>query len=206
MNRTVVIVAGLSSILTGSAVMAGWLFDIPALKSVLPVWVTMKFVTALAFVLSGFLLLSIESELNGKRNVSEIALPVFTLCIGLLMSTLLFSVAFNIRTGMEDLFVRESPGAVKTTIPGRPSLATIAAFGCITCCGLAALLKAGPFRAIIRAFGAFVALSGVSGASGYLLDAPALYFSMPGLSTAMAVHTAIVFIFLGAGLCVSARN
>ena len=37
----------------GLLVMAGWIFDIGALKSVFPGWVSMKFITALSFALSG---------------------------------------------------------------------------------------------------------------------------------------------------------
>jgi hypothetical protein len=39
--------------LAGIIVVIGWLLDIEVLKSILPYWVTMKFTTAISFILSG---------------------------------------------------------------------------------------------------------------------------------------------------------
>ncbi len=55
-------VLGVVVLLLGLVVMLGWIFDISVLKSILPVWVTMKFSTALCFFLSGFTLYFIASS------------------------------------------------------------------------------------------------------------------------------------------------
>ena len=44
---------GLFATVAGIAVLVGWLFDIPRLKSVLPGFVSMKSNTAIGFVLAG---------------------------------------------------------------------------------------------------------------------------------------------------------
>src|SRR5438045_3364206 len=54
-------------ILTGVAVLAGWAFDIPSLKSVVSGWETMKANTALGFVLNGSGLLLLATT-DGKRS------------------------------------------------------------------------------------------------------------------------------------------
>jgi hypothetical protein len=58
-----------AAILVGSAVLVGWLGDVPALKSILPIWVTMKANTALAFVLAALvgLCLGLPGRLSRRR-------------------------------------------------------------------------------------------------------------------------------------------
>ena len=47
------LLAGLFAVVAGVAVLAGWLFEIPSLKSVLPGVVAMKANTAVGFILAG---------------------------------------------------------------------------------------------------------------------------------------------------------
>ena len=121
MKRTKIVQSfGVIVTLSGLTVMLGWILDINALKSILPIWVTMKFSTALCFFLSGITLYFIASSQEKGLSIAQVVLPATTLGILLLMSTLLISVFIGVRTGVEDLFVRETEGAVKTTTPGRP--------------------------------------------------------------------------------------
>jgi hypothetical protein len=192
--------------LTGLTVMAGWIFDVPILKSILPVWVTMKFVTALSFVLSGIVLWSIACELKGKECLAQVLLPVCALSLFLIMFTLLVSSFLGIRTGIEDLFVRESAFAVGTTTPGRPSIVTMFSFCLVATAGAIVMLKPRNTRKILFVFGMIVAFIGALGVLGYLLNVPWLFYSVKGISTAMACHTAILFVLLGIGLCASTRS
>jgi len=192
--------------LTGLTVMAGWFFDVPALKSILPVWVTMKFATAVSFVLSGIVLWSVACELQGKECLAQVLLPVTTLCLFLIMFTMLASSLLGIRTGIENLFVRETASAVKTTIPGRPSIVTMFAFCLVATCGVSVMLKPKNLRSILTVLGAMLAVIGVLGGLGYILNVPELYYSVKGISSAIACHTAILFVLLGIGLCASTRS
>jgi hypothetical protein len=57
-------------IIAGIMVIIGWIFDIAILKSIFPHWVSMKFDTAIAFILSGITLYSIVREI-GRASCRE---------------------------------------------------------------------------------------------------------------------------------------
>ena len=60
--------------LVGIMVMFGWTLDIQSLKSILPIWVTMKFSTALCFALSGVVLFVISFSVPKPKAVTQIIL------------------------------------------------------------------------------------------------------------------------------------
>lgn len=184
----------------GFVVMIGWIFNIGILKSILPIWVSMKFTTALSFSLSGIILYLIQSMLNGNQEIPSLILPVPVLLIFLLMGTLLISNLLGMRTGIEDLFVQDSADAVKTTVPGRPSLGTLVNFNLIAVAGLMVIYQAN--RIVILHWLGWVIL-GIGGIAilGYLLNTPVLYYFIGGWSTAMAFHTALLFVLVGVGMC-----
>jgi len=188
------------AMIAGIMVMIGWVAGIPVLTSILPQWVTMKFSTALSFFLSGITLYFIGSIFSGKKEVAQVVLPFSTLLVLLLMATLLISVFIGVRTGIEDLFVKEAEGAVKTTTPGRPSAGTMVDFILIATAGVLAMYNAEKFRRAVTWMGSIVAVVGSIGVLGYIIDAPVLYYTISGWSTAMALHTAILFVLLGVGL------
>ncbi len=198
MNRSKLL--GIIIILVGIVVMTGWILDIGILKSILPFWVTMKFTTALSFFLSGTTLYFIADLVKNKSEVARVILPITTMVILLLMVTLLVSTFSGIRTGIEDLFVSESEGAFKTVIPGRPSVGTMVNFTFITIAVFCVMLnlKKSLFR--LKLIGGTISL--VSGVAivGYIINVPPLYYAIDNFSTAMAFHTAILFLLLGVGL------
>src|SRR5436190_11735323 len=69
----------------GILVLAGWLFEIPALKSIIPGLATMKVNTALAFTLAGtsLWLASIENKNKGLELIAKTC-AVIIILIGLL--------------------------------------------------------------------------------------------------------------------------
>ena len=186
-------------ILVGLVVVVGWVFDIPVLTSILPHWVTMKFTTAVCFVASGAILYFVAEAQKGKAEVFQLVLPIASLIIFLLMLSLLVSVLLGIRTGIEDLFVREAPGAVKTTTPGRPSVGTMVDFVLIALAGMLTAFNAPKLQQRLGLVGGIVGMVGSVAIVGYIVDAPLLYYTVSDVSTAMAFHTAILFTLLGVG-------
>jgi hypothetical protein len=186
----------------GLLVMVGWFLDISILKSILPTLVTMKFTTALSFFLSGIILYAITWSMEGKKDIASIVLTITTLIILLLMGTLLSSTFMGIRTGIEDLFVEEAIGAVKTTTPGRPSAGTMLNFILMASAGIIVMLSIVKCRVYLKRIGWAVIVFGSVALIGYTIGMPLLYYTIEGFSTAMAIHTAILFVLLGVGLIV----
>ncbi len=194
-------VLSLVVILTGIAVMIGWIFDIAPLKSMLPIWVTMKFTTAFSFFLSGITLFVIAGSLERQSVATQLVLPLTSLMLLLLMGTLLASVFLCVRTGIEDLFVREE-GVVKTMILGQPSAGTMINFILMATSGLLTLLAIENLILKLKCIGWVVSFIGTVAILGYLIDRPFLYYSIQDWSTAMAFHTAALFVLLGVGLII----
>ena len=185
---------------TGAIVMIGWFLDIDALKSILPVWVTMKFTTALSFTLSGITLFFIAQMIQGKRALAQVIIPITTSTILIIMLTLLTSVFLGIRTGIEDLFVAEVADAIQTTTPGRPSVGTMLCFILVEASGFLAIFAPATLGGKLPTLGWSVVVLGGLAVIGYLVDVPMLYYTISEFSTAMAFHTALLFIALGLGL------
>ncbi|CAG1065000.1 hypothetical protein BAC1_00573 [uncultured bacterium] len=190
----------------GLAGMLGWYFGIQALKSVHPAMVTMKFSTALSFFLSGITLYFIAQSLSGRASVAQAVLPATTLMIMLVMATLLASAFFGLETGIEDLFIEEEAAAVKTTVPGRPSLVTMADFVALAAAGMSSLVRHRRQRKVLFAAGVFITATGVAALIGYVLGIESLYFSWPGVSTGMALVTAFLFTLAGSDLIIMSRS
>ncbi len=202
MNKKIKIteVLGIIVFLSGLVVMIGWILDIDILKSILPIWVTMKFSTALCFFLSGITLYFIASSQEKGLGIAQVVLPITILGILLLMATLLISVFIGIRTGVEDLFVREVEDAVKTTIPGRPSIGTMINFILMATAGILTILNITRLKVKLLTIGRIVTVIGGAAIIGYIFNVPVFYYTIEGFSTAMAFHTAILFVLLGIGL------
>jgi hypothetical protein len=199
-KRKIAKVLSLAVVIPGILVIIGWIFNISPLKSISPAWVSMKFDTAIAFVLSGITLYFIVWALEGEFDQAQVVLSITSLIILLLMGILFFSALLNIHTGTEDLFIKEAAGMPKTVIPGRPSFPTMANFILIALAGIFTMLNPLKTRLKLKVIGSMVGMIGLSAVIGYLLNAPLLYYYLPGINSAMACHTAILFVLLGIGL------
>lgn len=183
---------------SGAIVMIGWILDIGVLKSILPIWVTMKFTTALSFFFSGIILYIVTSISSlGRSDFSQIALSFAVLIILLFMMTLLFSSVLYIRTGVEDFFVVETENTIQTIISGRPSIGTMINFILVSAIGL---FKMNDFKKIYEktvVIGILITIIGSIAILGYVFSIPSMYCVIEGVSSGMAVHTAILFIIIG---------
>lgn len=199
-KRKIARVLSLIVIIAGICVIIGWIFDIGFLKSILPSWVSMKFDTAIAFVLSGITLYFIVGAAEGEFDIAQVVLSITSLIIILLMGTLFFSSVLKIRTGVEDLFIKEAARTVKTVTPGRPSVPTMFNFILIASAGILTILNPEKSRLKLKIIGVAVGAIGATAIFGYIINAPILYYFVEGINSAIALHTAGLFVLLGIGL------
>ena len=184
--------------IAGMIVITGWIFNIGFLKSLSPAWISMKFDTALTFVLSSVVLYFIAQAREGGSDAAQVVLPVTALVILLLMGILFFSDIFGVHTGLEQLFIRYTNAAPRTVIPGLPSLPTMLNFILIA----SAAVYPEKMTLPLKITGLIVGTVGIVAIVGYLVNAPFLYYFVAGANAAMACYTAILFVFLGIGfLC-----
>jgi uncharacterized membrane protein YozB (DUF420 family) len=120
-------VAGAVVLGLGSVVLVGWMFDVPALKSILPAWVAMKANTAACFILIGVAMLLLTRRERPERQVSlhRRSLLVARVCavVVLLVGLLTLSeYLFGWTLGIDQLLFKEVPGAVATSDFGRMAL------------------------------------------------------------------------------------
>ena len=163
-------------------------------------WITMKLSTASTFILSGISLYFIARAQEGEFEKAFLALSITSLLIVLIMGTLFFSAIVGLHTGIEDLFIKDTGDAVKSVVPGRPSVPTMLCFMLIAAAGILTTLNLAQLRPKLRAIGIIVGSVGTLAAAGYIFNAPFLYYFIPDVNSAMACHTAIMFMLLGTGL------
>jgi len=187
-------------IIAGITVIIGWIFDIYFLKSITPSWISMKFDTAITFVLSGISLFFIVRAQEGEFDKAQVALSITSLIIILIMGTMFLSAFLNIHTGLEDLFIKETIVSANTVVPGRPSVPTMLNFLLIAAAGILTILNPDKTRAKLKLIGLFVAAVGAIAIFGYCINAPLLYYYVEGINSAIALHTAVLFVLLGIGL------
>jgi hypothetical protein len=187
-------------VIAGMAVIIGWIFDIGLLKSITPAWISMKLVSAFAFVLSGIILYFIVRALESQFDTAQVVISVASMTIILLMGLLFFSALLNVHTGIEDLFIEDLHDAVMSVVPGRPSIPTMFNFMLIGTAGIVTILNPYKARLTLKIIGSVIAAIGVIAVFGYCLDKPLLYYYIEGVNSAIAFHTAALFVLLGIGL------
>lgn len=184
----------------GLVVLAGWIFNVETLKSVLPGLVTMKANTAIGFILSGLsmALLASGRETRVRNGASLVTAGILFLLGAATMS----EYVFGINLGIDQLFFREQPGAAGTLDLGRMAPST--AF-CFTVTGiLLSLLNLNKAVAVSQVLAYLVGFLGLANLLGYTYGIKALYEI--GRYTQMAVHTAAAFILLGFGILMVRRD
>ena len=173
--------------------LAGWAFDVALLKG-LGGAITMKANAAVALFASGVALIFISSTRPTRRTLGRISAGVAALLGFLTLSEHLFG--WNL--GIDELLVREAPGAAATTSPGR--MGPNASLS-LTLAGAALWsLYRRSARAIARAqvLGACIATLALIPLIGYLYGATQLYAI--ARYTGIAIHTGIALLMLGIGI------
>lgn len=204
LNRCIDAAAAIAPItiaLVGLIVVVAWIVDIPSLKSIIPGSPSMKFSTSVSFLCSGIAIyFVVELLLPGRRMISaasQVVLPAALLIIILFMSTHVASGILSSPSGVDNLFVKEEPGTPFTVSPGRPSEVTILNFLLIAGVGTLAIAQHSWLTKILIATGLVIGFNAGIALVGYATGLPFLYYALPGLTTGMAAHTALLFLASG---------
>jgi len=190
----------------GVIVLIGWFTDIDILKSLSPTWVTMKFATALSFVMSGVILYCMNESVRRNSEYAKMFLLAPLIVILFFMVTLLVSTVTGISTGIQDIFIKEEAGAIKSVAPGIPSVGTMINFLLVHIASIILLLNLLKRKKIFSLIAGIITTIGGLAIFGYAIDIEVLYYTIEGFSTAMALHTAITFVLIGVTMFFLAKH
>ena len=199
--KLAVSLAGALAVVLGALVLVGWARDVPALKSVLPGWVSMKPNTALCFILTGIALLPLPlTQSPGLTSVISNLAHLCGLLAGLIGLLTLVESVFAWDFGIDQLLFTEPAGTVGTSVPGRMAPDTALSF-MVLAATQAMLRDPRKTRSTLLPAAILCALVLISAASNLLT-----YFT-PELgpfgwwgATIMAVPTAAMFATLAAAM------
>lgn len=190
----------LTIFIASTVVIYGWLSGRMALVNLTALYIPMKFITAFAFLLSSVSLLAM-SFTTKQQNLFRLNIIVAgSLLIFLFMATIFLSNLLKISTGLESLLVQESSSTTIYSAPGQPSLYTILSFALFSFACLVYLSSRPIRKTLIKIISVPIIFIGIISIIGFILDIPVLYNVWPGISTAIALNTALLFSLLGLGL------
>ena len=192
-NQRIPVWIGISTISLGLVVIVGWMFNIQLLMTIVPGYVSLKFNTALFFILAGVAVLFLSREKSlGHNSLISALLAVFGL------ATLAQDV-FGIDLGLDQLFISDKQAIAKGALsPGRPSPITSLCFSLLGAV-LLIIRSANPYLKKLAQYGlhtitflSFIAIV------GYLFNVPAFY--KLSFFTSMAIHTSVALFVLSIGV------
>jgi PAS domain S-box-containing protein len=184
-------------VLTGGVVvLLGWIVDVHTLKGLRPGLVEMKFNTAIGFAASGAALL-----LTSRRTPDRISWKigfVIAAAVTWLGTVTCCEYLFHSDFRLDQLFMRDDPGEVGTTSPGRMALASAIGF-IVTGLGVMTLHTCRDGRCWPANLStSLLLILSIPPLVGYAYGIRKLY-GVAGLSE-MAVHTAVLFIVIALSL------
>jgi two-component system, sporulation sensor kinase E len=181
---------GLLGIITGAIVIIGWVFNMHGLQSIYPQYVSMRFNTALCFILLGTALLITQAE--NKNNLFFLIISVLITLFGTLS---LSQDIFHFNAGIDQLFITDKLAiADKYPFPGRMAANVSACFALFGLAFIGFTTKSRVIHILSQyALHLVTAISAVA-LLGYLFGL-SLFYNLSYVSS-MAVHTAILFFFM----------
>jgi len=177
-------------------VIAGWLFNIPILRSFFAGSIEMKFNTAAAFIFASVALLLMNSSASSQRR--HTAAKILAGLVVALGTASLAEWILGIDLGIDQLIIHEQPSAVYTSAPGRMAPNTALCFMCAGGAMLVGYYRLGKSYLIVHLFclaGMTIAFLGVL---FFIYGLGAIYSNL-GISQ-MAIHTASCIIVLNMGI------
>ena len=181
-------IIGFISIVTGFLVLMGWVFNIAVIKTILPQFVSMKFNTAVEFILLGSALLL--TQMQSKKGYQIISLILYALIIGISIVSLLQTI-FHFNTGIDQIFITDTkPVNQHFPYPGRMSTITATCFALFGLALLGLALKSTLTHKISQYLLNLITAISAIALIGYLYGLSAFYnISYAG---SMAIHTAFL--------------
>lgn len=190
--------AGVVTVLTGLAALAGWVFDVEYLKSVLPGLMSMKPNTALAFVLAGAALWLLRARPSQEVAAARyrVGAQGLAAAVGLIGVATLAEYLFGWELGIDQLLFADNSRI--SVYPGRMAAVSALNFALL---GGALLLIDTETRRGYRPAQLLVlpaVILALFGLVNYLYGVEALYRVTPFSS--LALHATIAFLLLCAGI------
>ncbi|HSL31274.1 MAG TPA: PAS domain S-box protein [Anaerolineales bacterium] len=180
----------------GLLVLAGWVFDIPTLKTVFPGLNSMKVNTALSFVLCGIALRFVNRETSQPWQLWLTRILAFLVTLlGLLT---LGQYALGRDFGIDQFLIRDTDTSF-SAYPGRISITTAIDLVLIGISLFTLSLRARGQEEISQSLAIIAGVIGLLAFIGYLYDVESLHRIGPYSS--MALHSALGFMVLSAGIC-----
>jgi signal transduction histidine kinase len=183
--------------MVGTLVLIGWQFDIPALKSVAPQFVTMKANTALCFVLAGAQLLLATDRAGFTSDLWRVGMRLPAIILITVGAMTLAEYVFGIDLRIDQLLFAEVQTPL-TPNPGRMSPATAVNFILVGVAFLILDVVTHRKRYPAQWLTLVVFAIGYTAVMGYVYDVQVLYKTV--MYTSVAVHTAALFVLLAIGM------
>ena len=194
-KNVTIIMMSLFTIVAGIAVIIGWIFGLPGLHTIYPQYDSMKFNTALNFILLGSALLLTQFQKKKYNNLLFLALSSALTLFGLLS---LSQDLFHFSAGIDQLVVTDKAAiAQKYPFPGR--MAVTVSF-CFMISGLS-LLGFSAKKPFIQLLSQYllhlVTVIAAMAIIGYLYGA-SLFYNLSNVG-AMAISTAVLLFLVSIG-------
>lgn len=194
-NRYAKIVVAVNIAVTALAlfVLLGWVFDIPAVKSIIPGYISMKINTAVIFLMIAVAFLLLAAGGKGKLYLSRIITGIALVLTTVTLLQYITGADFGV-----DQFLGADSNLTGSLHPGRMSLVTVVCF-LLLCVVLFTFNITGRyFRLAMQGFLHMVTLLSFTAIVGYIFDVPGFYTL--SVLTTMAIHTAVAFFVLSIAL------
>jgi PAS domain S-box-containing protein len=187
---------GLAAILLGLTVLAGWGFDIEAIKSIRPGWASMKPNTAVGFILAGA---ALALPLLGTDWPLRRVAAAFAIALTALGVITVIQYLAQTDLGIDRiLLVRQDT----EFLPGRPAPITAFNFTLLGAALLLLTIRSASARSAAQMCAVPALALSYLGLIGYALSASSLY-QIPGF-VSVAFHTALGQMALGLGVIAAA--
>ena len=180
----------------GLVVMFGWFANVDLLKSILPNWTSMKFSTALSFLMTGIIIYLLAEQRHTNSDLAKILIPAPIVVILFFMVTFLVSNVSGITTGIENILVTEH-NAAGTVVPGRPSITTMINFILIVITSLYLLISQKSRQKFVTGIGLILLANSTFAILGYITNLQSMRYEVGNFSSGMAIHTAFTFMIVG---------